>query len=177
MLEYIGEPYEEKRVLHTESEQWFTNKYNLGFDFPNLPYLIDGDTRITQSHVITMYLGKKHGLAGNGDSDLIKIAMAEGAIKDVRAGISKIALNPDYEKLRPGFMPTFCKGLEVLSKFLGDKKYLIGDKLCYADFVLYENLDVFEIFEPGCLDKFPNLKQFKMNFESLPKIKAYLQSE
>ncbi|VUZ56454.1 unnamed protein product [Hymenolepis diminuta] len=177
MLEYIGVPYDERRFLHTEKEQWFADKYNLGFDFPNLPYLIDGDKKITQSHVITMYLGKKHGLAGNGDNDIIKIAMAEGAIKDIRSAISKITLNSDYEKLRPGFMPTFFKGLEALSKFLGDKKYLIGDKLCYADFVLYENLDVFEVFEPGCLDKYPNLKRFKKDFESLPKIKAYLESD
>nr|ACR61712.1 26.5 kDa glutathione transferase recombinant protein [synthetic construct] len=177
ILEFISVPYEEKRFQAAEKEQWFAEKYDLGFDFPNLPYLIDGDKKITQSHVITMYLGKKHGLAGDNDDDLIMIAMAEGGIKDLRQGISKIALNPDYEKLRPDFMPTFFKGLETISNFLGNKKYLIGDRLCYADFVLYENLDVFEIFEPKCLDKFPNLKRFKREFESLPKIKAYLESD
>lgn len=36
MLEYIGEPYDEKRFLHTEKEQWFAEKYGLGFDFPNV---------------------------------------------------------------------------------------------------------------------------------------------
>ncbi len=102
-----------------------------------------------------MYLGKKHGLglqkavlfynvlAGDSEDDLIKIMVAEGGIKDVRQGISKIALSPDYvgllnnvsffhlqEKLRPGFMPLFFKGLEFISKFLGDKKYLMGDKVC-----------------------------------------------
>ncbi len=74
---------------------------------------------------------------------MIKIMVAEGGIKDVRQGISKIALSPDYvglfnifllgrlqEKLRPGFMPLFFKGLEFISKFLGDKKYLMGDKVC-----------------------------------------------
>lgn len=42
--------------------------------------------------------------AGNGDSDIIKIAMAEGAIKDIRSGISKITLNPDYVGLESNFM-------------------------------------------------------------------------
>ena len=30
--------------------------------FLQLPYLIDGDKKITQTHVITRYLGMKHGL-------------------------------------------------------------------------------------------------------------------
>ncbi|VDM25130.1 unnamed protein product [Hydatigera taeniaeformis] len=165
MLEFIGQPYKERRFQASEVEQWFANKKKLGFDFPNLPYLIDGDKVITQSHVITMYLGKKHGLAGANDDDVIKIAIAEGGIKDLRQGISKIALASDYENLRPGFMPTFFEGLETISKYMGSKNFLIGDKLCYADFVLYENLDVFEIFEPKCLENYPNLKRFKKEFE------------
>ena len=27
---------------------WFDNKFSLGFDFPNLPYFIDGDIKLTQ---------------------------------------------------------------------------------------------------------------------------------
>ena len=47
----------------------YASKYSPAFQkvmkeflFSQLPYLIDGDKKLTQSHVITMYLGKKHGL-------------------------------------------------------------------------------------------------------------------
>ena len=35
-------------------------KFKLGLDFPNLPYLIDGSHKITQSNAILCYLGRKH---------------------------------------------------------------------------------------------------------------------
>ena len=31
---------------------WFDVKFNLGLEFPNLPYLIDGDVKITQTVAI-----------------------------------------------------------------------------------------------------------------------------
>lgn len=36
MLEFIGKPYEERRYQAAEKEQWFADKYALGFDFPNV---------------------------------------------------------------------------------------------------------------------------------------------
>ena len=33
---------------HYSREEWFKVKYLLGLDFPNLPYLIDGNLKLTQ---------------------------------------------------------------------------------------------------------------------------------
>ena len=52
MLEYLGIPYEKKVYANdTETRQhWLEiDKKNTGLDFPNLPYLIDGDVKITQT--------------------------------------------------------------------------------------------------------------------------------
>ena len=35
---------------------WFDNKFSLGFDFPNLPYFIDGDIKLTQVMMMMMML-------------------------------------------------------------------------------------------------------------------------
>ena len=47
---YIGV---ELNFVHPELEAWFaTEKEASGLDFPNLPYLIDGDFKITEHKAI-----------------------------------------------------------------------------------------------------------------------------
>lgn len=46
LIAYTG--VEAEDIRYTEREKWFEeDKKNLGFDFPNLPYLIDGDFKTT----------------------------------------------------------------------------------------------------------------------------------
>ena len=53
MLEYIGVPYQEKRYEAAEKDEWFGQKYNMGFDFPNVCayYFILTSSLITFSSV------------------------------------------------------------------------------------------------------------------------------
>uniref|UniRef100_A0A8C2M9K0 glutathione transferase n=1 Tax=Cricetulus griseus TaxID=10029 RepID=A0A8C2M9K0_CRIGR len=46
--------------------QWLNEKFKLGLDFPNLPYLIDGSHKITQSNAILRYIARKHNLCELG---------------------------------------------------------------------------------------------------------------
>ncbi|MDG2749267.1 glutathione S-transferase family protein, partial [Vibrio parahaemolyticus] len=48
--------------------------------------------------------------------------------------------------------------------------------ITYVDFLVYDVLDQHRIFEPKCLDAFPNLKDFLARFEGLKKISAYMTS-
>lgn len=43
-------------------------------------------------------------------------------------------------------------------------------QLTYVDFLAYDLLDVLRLFEPTCLDAFPNLKDFIARFEVSPPI-------
>jgi glutathione S-transferase len=40
-------------------EQWLSKKQNLGLDFPNLPYFIDGDFSLTETLPIHKYIADK----------------------------------------------------------------------------------------------------------------------
>ena len=52
LLRYVEADYEnEEFVIEGPPytfENWFSVKFTLGFDFPNLPYLVDGDLKLTQ---------------------------------------------------------------------------------------------------------------------------------
>ncbi|CAG2183058.1 unnamed protein product, partial [Oppiella nova] len=67
-----------------ERAEWYDNKQSLGLDFPNLPYYIDGDVKLTQSLTIMRYLSKKHGLAGHNEKERIRMDILEGQLKDFR---------------------------------------------------------------------------------------------
>lgn len=55
LLAYTGAQWED--VVYSDPAQWFGNdKLNLGFDFPNLPYLIDGDLKISEAIAIERYI-------------------------------------------------------------------------------------------------------------------------
>lgn len=58
LLEIAGVKYEE--VRYANPEDWFVrDKYNLGLDFPNVPYIIDGEIKLTESETIFDYLINK----------------------------------------------------------------------------------------------------------------------
>lgn len=57
ILELAGYPYEEKQYTPETAGDWFgKDKQSLGLDFPNLPYLINGATKLTESQNIVNYL-------------------------------------------------------------------------------------------------------------------------
>ncbi|MEJ1289298.1 hypothetical protein NN561_020340 [Cricetulus griseus] len=55
--------------------------------------------------------------------------------------------------------------MKMYSEFLGKRPWFAGDKVTYVDFLAYDVLDQYQMFEPKCLDPFPNLKDFLARFE------------
>ena len=41
-------------------QEWYDQKYKLDLPFPNLPYYIDGDVKLTESKSIMKYIAKKY---------------------------------------------------------------------------------------------------------------------
>ncbi|KYO33155.1 glutathione S-transferase Mu 1 [Alligator mississippiensis] len=181
LLEYTGTPYEDKQYTCGEApdydtSQWTNEKQNLGLDFPNLPYLIDGKTKLTQSNAILRYIARKHNMCGKTEEEMIRVDMVENQVMDIRMGFAKICYSPDFEKLKPEYLEQLPGKLKLFSQFLGDRKWFAGEKLTYVDFLMYDVLDQHRMFEPKCLDQLKNLKSFLDRFEALEKIAAYMHS-
>ncbi|XP_066103031.1 glutathione S-transferase Mu 1-like [Saccopteryx bilineata] len=181
LLEYTDSKYEEKKYRLGDApdydrSQWLSEKFKLGLDFPNLPYLIDGTHRLTQSNAILRYIARKHNLCGETEEEKIRMDVLENEIMDVRMYNIRICYSPDFEKLKPEFLNVLPDKMKQFSQFLGKRSWFAGDKLTYVDFLAYDLLDVLCLFEPKCLDAFPNLKDFMVRFEGLKKISAYMKS-
>uniref|UniRef100_H9Z844 Glutathione S-transferase n=1 Tax=Macaca mulatta TaxID=9544 RepID=H9Z844_MACMU len=181
LLEYTDSNYEEKkyRMGHApdyDRSQWLNEKFKLGLDFPNLPYLIDGTHKITQSNAILRYIARKHNLCGETEKEKIREDILENQLMDNRMQLARLCYDPDFEKLKPEYLEGLPEMLKLYSQFLGKQPWFLGDKITFVDFIAYDVLERNQVFEPSCLDAFPNLKDFISRFEGLEKISAYMKS-
>ncbi|PVD24750.1 hypothetical protein C0Q70_15235 [Pomacea canaliculata] len=182
LLNYVGEDFEDLYYEQGDApgysrEAWYKVKYTLGFPFPNLPYYIDGDTKITQSNAILRYIAGKHNLLGQTEEEKLNVDILLEYAMDYRNIIVRLAYNPEYEKLLPEFITkSKIEVLPTCEKWLSDKKWFCGDSVTVADFPIYEQFDQARIMVPGILDEFPKITAFMKAFEELPGIKKYMSS-
>ncbi|XP_023577437.1 glutathione S-transferase Mu 2 isoform X3 [Octodon degus] len=181
LLEYTDTSYEEKRYSIGDAptydrSQWLNEKFKLGLDFPNLPYLIDGTHKLTQSNAILRYIARKHNLCGETEEERIRVDILENHSMDLRFQLGMLCYDPDFEKKKPEYLEGLPEKVKLFSQFLGKQPWFAGNKITFVDFLAYDVLDQHRRFEPTCLEAFPNLKDFISRFEGLKKISAYMKS-
>ncbi|XP_069336963.1 glutathione S-transferase Mu 5-like isoform X2 [Eulemur rufifrons] len=133
LLEYTDSSYEEKMYTIGDApdydrSQWLNDKFKLGLDFPNLPYLIDGAHKITQSNAILRYIARKHNLCGETEEEKIRVDILENQAMDTRMQLTRVCYNPDVEKLKPKYLEDLPEVLKLYSQFLGTRPWFVGDK-------------------------------------------------
>ena len=155
---------------------WFDGKkYNMGLDFPNLPYMIDGDVKLTQSLAIMRYLGRKFGLSPS-EADISRADNFEQVIFDLR--MAKIAYSSVdvCDGLRTDFLGQLPKKLEEIAAFIGAGPYALGKKITYVDFLALEYLEVVARFSPDHIASSP-IAEYIYRMKNLPALKKFFASE
>ncbi|CAG2103056.1 unnamed protein product [Medioppia subpectinata] len=156
---------------------WVKAKFTLGLDFPNVPYYIDGEVKLTKSTVIMRYVARKHGLMATDETGLTRQDVLEQQLMDIRSGYSNLLQSKDYETEKIKYVAkTLPQQLDSLCRFLGTRQWFTGNHINYVDFIVYEQIDVFRLLSLETVNKYQNLVQFLTRFESLPAIKAYMKS-
>ncbi|NXS50673.1 GSTM5 transferase, partial [Balaeniceps rex] len=117
-----------------------------------------------------------HPAGGETEEEILRVDMLENQIMDFRMSLVMVCYNPDFEKLKPGYLEQLPGKLKLFSNFLGDRKWFAGDKLTFVDFLMFDVLEQNRIFEPKCLEPFKNLKDFMDRFGALEKVAAYMKS-
>ncbi len=179
VLEYTETPYERIVYSYSDTAQWFEkDKKSLGVDFPNIPYLVEGDSICTQSYAILKYLGRKNKLFGS--EDLLQMAEQEAVfdtVADIRAGFSMMCYMPGHEANKKDYFEKLPAKLALLDARLSKHKWLMGDQLYIGDFNLWSILDYHECMDPNVLNGSPNVARFKKEFSQIPQIAKYLASD
>lgn len=174
LLAYTGIEFEDK--VYPGPEKWFNeDKLNLGFDFPNLPYLIDNGFKLTESIAIARYIVKRSGrteLWGKTPQDQGKVDNILGVINDAMKDIRALFWNKDYKHLKDGALANAKPKLEYLRKFIGDKPFAL-EYLTIVDFIFSEHLYYFEKLYPDEVKNYPFWSRIRHNFNGLPEIQSY----
>jgi len=182
LLHFTGTDFEDKQydILgefpNFSAGQWTTDKESLPLEFPNLPYYIDGDLKITESAAIGNHIARKHGLAGSTEQDFIRLAVAQGVIADLVKMFSMLCYGQDFETKKDAYIAALPTKIEKLSKLLGRGNFILGDKIAYQDFCLFELLDRFQALVPDCTSAYQNLTAFHARILALPAIAKYRSS-
>lgn len=181
LLAYSGEEWENKLYAcgsppEFSRDAWLQDKFSLGLDFPNLPYLIDGDVKISQSNTIIRYIARKHGLLGKTDEEQLRADLLESEINDFRREYVGMCYSRNFDDLKGPYLERLPAKLKLLSDFLGDRSYFAGENITFPDFIVYEMLDQHKVLSPTSLDNSPKLQQFLERIESHKAISEFLSS-
>ena len=89
LLHYTDTKYEDTDYTFDKPELWTNAKAKNEFrlDFPNLPYWVDGDIKLTQSTAIMRHLARKHSLYGLTDVQASEIDMLIDTSVDLKMGL------------------------------------------------------------------------------------------
>lgn len=179
LLKYVGQDFEDVQYEQGDGPEfsrakWLSVKPTMGLDFPNLPYLIDGDIKITQSNAILRHIARKHNLDGKDEKSKVLVDIMENQAMDFRNGLVRLCYGPDFEKNKEAYLKNVVDMLDLFEKFLGDKPWFAGNEITFVDFVMYELLDQHKLLDAKLLSSEKKLTAFLDRFEALPQIKAYM---
>ncbi|CAF1209918.1 unnamed protein product [Adineta steineri] len=185
-LHYSNTPYTEKFYEQGEGpefsrEEWLSEKQNLGLDFPNLPYLFDGDLKMTQSKAILYYIGRKTNLMGKTPTEEAHVMMLCEQAYDFRVKVAGVVYSQEgaTKEGRKSSVDKFIfEDLKKIDDYFGKHKtkFAVGDHPTVADFQLYDNIDVGLSVddEHTLVDKLPSIKQFMKTIRELPRVGDYI---
>jgi len=184
LLKFLEIDYTEKqyKAVKTGDEfdksSWLKDKFNLGLDFPNVPYWIDDSVKLTESRAIMRHIARENqpSLLGRTNEEQMKIDLVENAAFDIWWKLVDVCYSGD-EDAKLKFIEEQPAKLQLLSDYLRNQKWMIGENLTYVDFWLYEMMKNHQMFDPKMLSPYPNLVSFVKNFENLPQISNYLNSD
>lgn len=188
LLQYTGTKYNFVKV--TDRAEWIKGKPAMiegGMNFPNLPYLQDGDVQISESQAIVFYIAQKYGDASLLYTPETRAHFFElwGVIEGVRGSFTGIAYaSPSEEAFKKNVNSKleFNKfKLQSLNTLLGQRKWITGDTLTVADFFLAEVTERLQAMSAdigiNILEGYDNFGTHFEKFIAIPQIKAFRESD
>jgi glutathione S-transferase len=157
--------------------------------FMNLPYVRDGDVLVTQSNACMSFLGRKFGMWGNSETELITCETLLCELMDLRNSVvgfsypaTKAKAQDWVNSCRNGSLAKIDAHLASTEFFAAARPFILGTRVSAPDFHLFELLlqiklasDFFEC-DVFFTESMLNLELFFLGFGKLPKMQKYLTS-
>lgn len=156
--------------------QWFEkDKKSLGLKYPNLPYLIDGNIKITESAAVIKYIPKRFGrddLLGKTPEDFAGVQTILGITTDIWVAIMGVAMSDTWKNDLATVWDTKLK-----DKLVALETNLVGPTcigyLTIADLAAAPVFDlVFKIYKDKA-GEFKKLQSIVNHVHEVPEIKQY----
>ncbi|GMT16401.1 hypothetical protein PFISCL1PPCAC_7698 [Pristionchus fissidentatus] len=162
-------------ITFQKDEEWFRIKPS--FAFGQVPCLKEDGLEIPQSGAIIRHLARKFNLDGETEEDKVFADFFAEGIKDLHlkyTGMIYRAYETKDEFLATVYPVELEKVEKLLKKHANGEKFVLGNKLSYADYMLFEELDIALVLSPTSLDAFPVLKAYHTRFAQRDNLKAHL---
>lgn len=187
MLVYCGVDFDEERyevqgeAPDWDLSQWTDKKFNLGMEYPNLPYLIDGETKLSETVAIMKYIAKKYkpSLLGSSAATLGEAEMIYAQVWQlIMAGrgplYAPLEEGKTLDDVKQGIEETVTPQVEKIFEAMGGSQWIAGDELTWVDFAFAEALAYFAALLEGRLElSVPASSDYLERFMALEAIKAY----
>ncbi|PIO23586.1 hypothetical protein AB205_0215930, partial [Aquarana catesbeiana] len=179
ILRYLGRKFVTMVTgIENESESLTQNSDNNKKKVLSLAYFILRHIRVAIT--LAFSFQTQYSIAGSNNHEVAIIDMTNDGVEDLRLKYCRLmfsgfeTVKEKYEKDLPNELSAFER---ILSKNSNGTKFLVGDKISYADYnlldVLHCHLNIF----PDCLSAFPLLTAFKDRISSQSNLSEYLNSE
>ena len=186
MLRYLEVNFEDKRYPtgdppDYDRAEWKKDKASLGFNFPNLPYWIDGDIKVTESWAIMKHIARQSKiLHPQNDEEQQNCDILEGVLEAFRYRFIDMcyARNSEvFKELKTKFLDKLYYDLSNFEKLVISSNWLASDNILYVDFVLCETFDQIRMFMPDFLANHPALQKYVKAFDKMTQISEYRASD
>ena len=153
--------------------EWSSVKPTMPLDFPNLPYFIDGEVKLTENLAILEYICSKWKpeLLGKDLEARGLVNMLAGVFAPLRMEISipcytNSERKPIIEQIKSKLPPFYT--------YLGNSAFLTGSAVTWIDFAFYELVLVMVFVHPSLFAEYPLLETYVKRVAELPGLKEYL---
>ncbi|VDN51785.1 unnamed protein product [Dracunculus medinensis] len=165
-------PFEDHRIPKTEWE-----KFKPQFHFGQVPCLFEDGHQIVQTGAIMRHLARKFNLYGTNENEATFADMFYEGIRDLHNKYTKmiyLAYETEKDSFIETILPEELAKFEKLLKTHGNGNgFILGDKICFSDYALFEELDIMEILDSNSLNNFPHLKAYHQRMHDRPNIKVF----
>ena len=136
--------------------------------------MIDGDFRLTEPNAIMKYIATKYGeeLLGTDPAQIAKVEMVAQQISDLKGPVVTMPCYTSGD--RAAITANLLEKVKPLVRFLGTKRFLIGDNVTYVDFIFFELCDFMNWIAQGKLfEGYPVLLEYFNNVKALPRLAEF----